>query len=147
MYIISKLQYSENWMRLSTSSFQSILSRLISWTPVHHAYVIPYMSVMRQLNSLTTIGYLLEVLFGYGYLLYSVFPLLLGASTGNVSQSFIDTSLWVHDFNHTHSLARFQWSGLLTSKRSTCQWLKTAYRSRNGTHTKMTRLHKHVTWL
>ena len=28
---------------------------------------------------------------GYGYLLWSVFSLLLGASTGNLSQSFFDT--------------------------------------------------------
>ena len=50
---------------------------------------------------------------GYGYLLWSVILLLIAASTGNFSQRFIDTySLWVHDLNHTHSLASFQWSGL-----------------------------------
>ena len=44
----------------------------------------------RPINSLTTVGYLLEVL-SYGYLLWSVFSLLLGASTGNLSEGFIDT--------------------------------------------------------
>ena len=32
-----------------------------------------------------------EDLLGYGYLPWSVFPLLLGASTGNLSQSFFET--------------------------------------------------------
>ena len=44
------------------------------------------------LNSLRTIGYLLEVFIElWGYLPWSVFSLLFGASTGNLSQSFIDT--------------------------------------------------------
>ena len=43
------------------------------------------------INSLTIVGYLLEVFFlGYGYLRWSVFPPLLGASTGNLSQSFFE---------------------------------------------------------
>ena len=42
-------------------------------------------------NSLTTVGYLLEFVLGYGYLPWSVFPLLLGASTGDLSQSFSET--------------------------------------------------------
>ena len=44
-------------------------------------------------NSLTTVSYmyLLEFVLGYGYLPWFVFPLLLGASTGDLSQSFSDT--------------------------------------------------------
>ena len=44
-------------------------------------------------NSLTTVSYmyLLKFVLGYGYLPWSVFPLLLGASTGDLSQSFSDT--------------------------------------------------------
>ena len=49
---------------------------------------------------------------GYGYLLWILFPLLLGASTGILSQRFLIHSLWVHDLDHTRSLASFQWSGL-----------------------------------
>ena len=47
---------------------------------------------------------LLEVFFlGYRYLLLSVFPLLLRASTGNFSQSFFEWfSGEVHAPNHTH---------------------------------------------
>ena len=39
-------------------------------------------------------------------------------------------SLWIHDPNHTHSLASFQWS----SERST--WLNAAYKSKNGAPTR-----------
>ena len=42
------------------------------------------------LNSLTTVGYCLMSVLGNGYLPRSVFSLLLGASTGNLSQGFID---------------------------------------------------------
>ena len=44
-------------------------------------------------NSLTTVSYmyLLEFVSGYGYLPWSVFPLLLGASAGDLSQSVSDT--------------------------------------------------------
>ena len=58
------------------------------------------------LKSFTTVGYLLEVsLLGYGYLPWFIFSLLLGASTGTLSQTH---SLWVHNIGHTYSLASIQ---------------------------------------
>ena len=41
----------------------------------------------------------------------------------------------VTTIDHTHSLVRFLWSGIMTSKRS--PWLKTAYSTRNGTPYRM----------
>ena len=56
----------------------------------HHSHQIS--DDARPINSLTIVGYLLEFFFflGYGYLLWSVFPPLLGASTGNLSQRFFE---------------------------------------------------------
>ena len=48
-----------------------------------------------MLNSLTTVGYLLEVFSKLW--IPSLFPLLLGANTGNLSQSFFDTFSVVHN--------------------------------------------------
>ena len=45
---------------------------------------------------------------GYGYLLWSIFPLLLRANIANLRQS----SHILCGFKHTHSLVSFQWSGL-----------------------------------
>ena len=61
-------------------------------------------------NSLTTVGYLLEV-FIKVWIPWSVFSLLLGASTGNLSQSFIDifsvgSRPWTHPLISEHSIVR-----------------------------------------
>ena len=50
-------------------------------------------------------------LLSYGYLPWSIFSLLLGASTGNLSQSFIDTFSvgswpWTHPLISEHSIVR-----------------------------------------
>ena len=57
----------------------------------------------------STIGHSPE---DYEYLPWAIFPLLLGASTGNLSQSSLRQSLQVHELHHTHLLAGFQRSGL-----------------------------------
>ena len=41
-----------------------------------------------------------------------MFPLLLGASTGTLSQGFFHTVCVGSQLDHTHSLASLQWSGL-----------------------------------
>ena len=45
---------------------------------------------------------------GYEYILWSEFPLLLGASTGNLSEIFFEPFSGVHDLDHTYSLVSFQ---------------------------------------
>ena len=52
----------------------------------------------------------------YEYLLWPLFHFCLELA---LSQSFfVPFCSWVHDFDHNHSLAGFQWSGSLTSERS-----------------------------
>ena len=53
-----------------------------------HTFLQPTVFVVISgafLNSWTTVGYLLGVFFRLWYLFWSVFPLLLGANTGNLS--------------------------------------------------------------
>ena len=72
----------------------------------------------RHVNSLTTIGYLLGVFFGLWI------PFLVRISTSAWNQHWkldlikasLTPSLRVHDPNHTHSLASFQWSGLFDQR-------------------------------
>ena len=59
---------------------------------------------------------------GNKYLLWSVFPLPIGASSGSL--------FGVHNFDHTHSLVSFQWLGLFSQQSS--PGLKTAYSAKNG---------------
>ena len=59
-------------------------------------------------NSLTTIGYFWKSLLGYGYLPWSIFPLLLGASTGNLSQSYIDTFFGPPSIDQGSSIASYK---------------------------------------
>ena len=68
------------------------------------------------LHTLTIVSFSLEVFLGYGYLLRSIFPLLLEASTENLNQASLNHSLWHHKLNQTHSLASFQWSGLFNQQ-------------------------------
>ena len=80
---------------------------------------------------------LLEVFFlGYGYLLLSVFPLVLRASTGNFSQSFFESFSGGGSMPLTTPTYKqaFLGQGSLASKRSS--WLKTANSSKNGPPTR-----------
>ena len=45
-----------------------------------------------------------------GYIVWSIFPLLLQASTGHLSHGFFHHALGVHELSHIHSLASLQWS-------------------------------------
>ena len=65
------------------------------------------------------------------YLPWSVFPLLLGASAGNLSHSTFSVGSWPLTLP-TH-LRAFNGQGFPTSRRSS--WLKTAYSTRNGAPT------------
>ena len=85
------------------------------------------------LNSLTTLGYFVEVYFRLWI------PSFVHISTFAWSyialeiwaKASLTHSLWAHDPNHTHSLASFQWSN------SECSaWLKMAYRSGSGVPTR-----------
>ena len=48
-------------------------------------------STFSSINSLTTVAYLLEVFFRLWMASLDRIPLMLGASTGNLGQSFFDT--------------------------------------------------------
>ena len=62
-----------------------------------------------MVNSLTTVGYLLGVFFTF-FGPYLRFCLEQAQKTW--AKASLTQSLWVHDPNHTDSLASFQWSGL-----------------------------------
>ena len=68
--------------------------------------------LLEAFNSLTTIGYLLEVFIKlWIYLPWSIFSLLLGASTRNLSQGFFDTFSvssrpWTHPLINERSIVR-----------------------------------------
>ena len=64
-----------------------------------------------EINSLTTVGYLLEVFIKLWNLPWSIFSLLLRASTGNLSQGFFDTFSvssrpWTHPLISERSIVR-----------------------------------------
>ena len=54
----------------------------------------------------------LSLFWSNGYIVWSIFPLLLQASTGHLSHGFFHHALGVHELSHTHSLASLQWSWL-----------------------------------
>ena len=69
------------------------------------------------INSLTTIGYLLGVFFRLWIpFLDPYFDFCLELALETWAKASLTQSLWVHDPNHTHSLANFQWSGLFDQR-------------------------------
>ena len=74
-------------------------------------------SLIDTFNSLNTVGYLLGV-YGYFFGPYLDFCLELALETW--AKASLTQSLWVHDPNHSHLLASFQWSGL--SDQRTLHW-------------------------
>ena len=112
--LASEHEIPENVVSISHNNTVSCPDPMLSWGT---EWLLNTSRV--DFNSLTTSW---KFFLGYGYLLWSVFPLLLGASTGNLSQSFFDTFF----------------GGFITlTTPSECSSLpKTAYSSRNGAPTR-----------
>ena len=73
------------------------------WSVVNVAFII---------NSLTTVGYLLGVVFRLWIPFWSVFHFCLESALETWAKASLTPPLRaVHDPNHTHSLVSFQWSG------------------------------------
>jgi len=82
----------------------------LQWFWLLHCFSVSTLTLI--LNSLTTVGYLLGVFFRLEYLFGLYFDFCLEIALETWAKASLTKSLWVHDPNHTHSLASFQWSGL-----------------------------------
>ena len=86
-------------------------------------------------NPLSTEFHFCKSFWSYGYLVWSIFPLLMWWATSyHWAKDSSINSLRVHDLSHTHSLEAYTGQHSPTSQHFS--WLKTVYSARNGVPTK-----------
>ena len=86
-------------------------------------------SLMYDINSPPQVIHY-NLFLGCGYLLWSVFYFYSELALETWDKSFLILCMGVHDFDHTHSLVSFQWSGKCFS------WQKTVYSTRKSLPTR-----------